>query len=287
MTPTIRPLLVLFALGAACAGEHPATPPLAPAGETLVKVNGVALGEADLQARLRSSEGHGGELTPERRRSTLEVLVGQEVLAQKARALGLDRDPRYVDAMRAAQAQVAALRRSELAQAFVREQVAAKVDVTDEQVRRYFDAHARQLGTEYQVAQILRRDRAAIDKAAAALREGRPFEGVAVEGYPTLDAASTRPWVMPYMRWQQLPEAWHEAVGKLMPGETSGVVAGPGGRFWLLQLLDRRDVPGVTYESVAPALKEQLRSQALEALREKTEAELRAAAKVEYVQAAP
>jgi hypothetical protein len=263
---------------AACEAPAPAGKPVG--DDTLVVVNGVPLGAADLQV-LQGATGHGEEAV-DRRAALIEGLVQQEVVAQQAVTLGLDRDPQYLEAMKGAQAQLAALRRRELGRAYFRHELEDRARVTDEEVRAYYDANAAQLRATYRVEQIFRRDRAAIDAALAALKAGRAFDEIAREGYPELGEGVQKPWELGPMAWRSLPEPWRATLATMTVGGTTGVIEGVNGRFWLLQLVERTENPELTFEKLAPGIREQLRVERVEVRRIAADKALRATATIEY-----
>ena len=54
------------------------------------------------------------------------------------------------------------------------------------------------------------------------------------------------------------------------------------GRVWIIKLVERRENPGITFESVKAPLLDSLRAAKIEKLREQAEHELRAKAKITY-----
>jgi bifunctional DNA-binding transcriptional regulator/antitoxin component of YhaV-PrlF toxin-antitoxin module len=83
------------------------------------------------------------------------------------------------------------------------------------------------------------------------------------------------------MKWRQIPKPWREVVYDLKPGEHSGVIAGPRGRYWLVQVLDRRVSPPVSLADFREQIGEELRGQQVEALRTKLDREIRDGARIE------
>ena len=82
-----------------------------------------------------------------------------------------------------------------------------------------------------------------------------------------------------------MPESWQGVVKDLPKGEVSGVIQGPNNRFWIIKLIDKRENPSITFESVKPSIMEVLKSAKIEALREQADRELRAEANIVYTEA--
>jgi parvulin-like peptidyl-prolyl isomerase len=68
----------------------------------------------------------------------------------------------------------------------------------------------------------------------------------------------------------------------MKPGQVSDVIAGEQGRFWILKLVDRREVQGATFEQVKPRIVSVLERQKLEKARTAMLEELRKKADVVY-----
>jgi parvulin-like peptidyl-prolyl isomerase len=256
-------------------------PSVVPAGyETLATVNGVPINQTDVR---RESSAHDKAPSPltDQTKSALESLIGQELAAQKALELGLDKDRKYREELYRLEAQVAAFKRKALSDLFYRGYLDKQVTVTPAEVRKYFDDHADEFRTELKVAQILTRDESRIQAAHQSLQSGKSFDDVARELFPNVPPGSGTPWELPYLKWNQLPPAWRGVVQKLQEGQTSGIIRGNNQRFWIVKLLDKR-TSEVPFESVEKAIAGMLRSDKLAALRKSTDEELRKSARIQY-----
>lgn len=275
--------LAAAALSGGCRESAEPAPPAAasaPLGDALASVDGVLIREEDVRIALTRA-GVRGRPTAEQRRNIVESLVRKELIAQRAESLGLDDDPRFQAKLRDVQAQVDLVRREELGDLFEVREIVGKAVVSDEQARAYFEAQKDELGTELQVQQILRRSKEDIDAVRAELDAGASFDEVAGRRYEGHAVAEKRPWDLGWLRWSQLPEPWRAVVPKLEPGATSGVIEGPGGRWWIVKLVERRAIPDVSFESEKAGIVEILKREQVDARRAEVERELRAGAKVE------
>ncbi|MBI5510874.1 MAG: peptidyl-prolyl cis-trans isomerase [Deltaproteobacteria bacterium] len=285
-TPFVRLLLVATLLEP-LAGCNDVVTPAGSADPVWARVNGRAITEADLDFRLRN-DSHRTEMRPEYRKNLLEAIIREEVLAGHATELGLDRDPQYQRGLRQLETQVAAFRRRRLTELLLSREVSRRSEVSEAEARRYFEAHAGELRTEVHLLQILQRSEAAIGRAQAALAAGKSFEEVAAGLSPEKAPPPGREhWDLGYARWQQIPAPWREAVTALKPGETSAVIKGLKDRFWILKLVDRRDNPGVTFESERVTLIDMLRRDRREETQAQLERELRDRARIEYLNPSP
>ncbi|MFO0630044.1 MAG: peptidyl-prolyl cis-trans isomerase [Polyangiales bacterium] len=271
-------LAVVGALLAASCGRATSTQAPVAQGDVVARVNGVAIDRAELSAASREGSPHGG--APEPAGAALENAVFEELLAQRAVARGLDRDPVFLAEVRRAEARLRAWRRTQLAA--LAERQAGAEPVTVDEARRYYDAHEAQVRGEVMVAQMLIRDETAAEAALRELRGGASFDDVARRLHPERTDPAARPWEMGFLRWQQLPDAWRAPLDALQPGQTSAVIRGPNRRFWILKLLARRQAEGVTFASVRPLIVQRLTEERRLGARDRLRAELLRGARVEY-----
>ncbi len=289
---TLLPLLatVAFGLTLACgqsqststtnqATDTPAQPPKS-AKDVLATVNGTPIGEADVRFAL-SSGGHNKEVPPGHRKNVLEVIIRRELIYQRAVGLGLDANASYQEKLRRMEAQINAFKRKELSELFWRE-IAGTAVISEAEAKKYFVENAARIGTEVHVWQILRRKEGLIEQVLNDLQRETPFEEVARKLFPNLPKTAGEPWDLGYLRWKQVPKPWRNVVYDLKKGQMSGVIRGPNNRFWIIKLIDRRQNPDITFESVKPTVMEILKNAKIEELREKTERDLRAKASIVY-----
>jgi parvulin-like peptidyl-prolyl isomerase len=245
-------------------------------------VNGVPVTEEEVRLKL-ARDSHESEVTQKRVDNTLDAIIRQELIRQRAVELGLDADPQYRARLRPAQAQLSAFERDQLEEAFFLREVLKKAEVDETTARKHFEDNAGLYRTERHLWQILHKGDEA--RAAQDLRDiesGTPFEEVAARRFPNLPRSAGRPWDLGFLKWPQVPEPWREVVLELKPGEVSGLIRGPRERFWVIKLIDTRENPDLTFESHKAAIIESLKAEAVDALRAKTEHDLRQRAEVEY-----
>jgi peptidyl-prolyl cis-trans isomerase C len=261
---------------ASTAAAEPATP----AGKVLVRVNGAAITEEDvrLSLRLRAPD---EPIPPDKQAAVLETLIREELIAQRAAAAGLEQNQGYLQERAKFEAQLNAMRRRTLSDLYYKTQIEGKAVADEATVARYFEAHKQQLATELHVQQILvRRDTDAF-AALEQLKAGKAFAEVARASFAQVPDEKAPPWDLGWMKWRQIPKPWREVVYDLKPGEHSGVIAGPRGRYWLVQVLDRRVSPPVSLADFREQIGEELRGQQVEALRTKLDREIRDGARIE------
>jgi hypothetical protein len=245
-------------------------PPKA-SGAAVATVNGVAITEAELNAVLKPSAHQPDAALPERRKTALATLVRDELMRQQAVEAGLEPEGLASDEVKRLEAQLAVAKRRALADAWLRREV-QRAEPTEAEARAVFEAQKGAFGTDYHVQQILLRDEALIEKAAADLRAGVPFEEVA--------KSIGLPHELGFLAWKQLPEPWRPVVSALSPGQASGVIKGPGNRFWLIRLVETRPRAETSFEELKPMILEDLKRGRLDQVTQRAEVELRKTARI-------
>jgi peptidyl-prolyl cis-trans isomerase C len=296
---TLRTLLPIWALlplvGLACGqpgGNAPARASASAAtsaarADLVATVNGAPITQLDVRLKLKN-DGHKEASRAEAGRpnldNVLETVIRDELAAQRAAELGLDADLRYRDGLHQLEAQVAAYRRRALSELYWERSVDKSAVPSDADARRYFDQNQKQVRTQVHVKQILRRGVGAMEEIRAQLAGGKKFDDVAAGLFPNRPPGTT-PWDLGYLSWYKLPDPWRTVVPALQPGQVSAVIAGPNDRFWILELVDRKEDPDVTFDTVKPAILADLTRARVDEAREKARRELREKARVERLAA--
>lgn len=280
MRARLSHLGLVIALGASCTQGGAQAPVGKSSSAVVATVNGVAITEAEVQLGLKPA-GHGNEPSaPERRKTVIAGLIHDELLRQKALELGLEPEGAAADEVAKLETMLNGARRKALAEAYFSKQILKKAEPTDQEARQFFDANAELIRTEYHLEQILLRDEAQITQAQRELQGGASFDEVARRQFPGLPEGVGLPWELGFLSWKQLPEFWRPVLETLKPGEVSPVIRGPGGRFWILKLIERRAKPEVTFEDVRPLIVEDLKRSRLEQLSQQADQDLRKSARI-------
>ena len=242
--------LTIWSCGGA-SSHAPAVP--SPEADVVASVNGVALRttDADLLLRRHDRNVRDPHVVGEIPQAVIDTLVREELRAQEATALGLDRDPKYQAELREKEAALAAWRREALGDLLIAERTAKSGEISEDEARAFFRDHKAELSTETHVLQILMRDRAAIDAVEATLASGRSFEDVAAEHFAIPATSTKKPWDLGYLRWAQLPDPWRPTLDTVPVGGTSGIIES-GGRYWILHVVDRRTDPTLDFQRARP-----------------------------------
>jgi len=251
--------------------------------DVLATVNGVPIRVSDVHFVLsREKRGRGADAATVK--ETLEQIIDQELARQQAEAAKLDRDSEYLRKLRFMEAPVNDFKRTELAKALRKQEVDAKIAVTDADARRFFEQNAARFQTKVHVYQILVRNKPKrIRKMKQDIAAGTSFEEVAARPFPEAMAKKVPPpWDLGFLRLDQVPESWHEALEKLKPGEVSDILRGPKGRQWIIKLVAKERDESITFDQVKPVIVEMLRGEQRRTLRTAAEKARRDHAKIVY-----
>jgi len=249
-----------------------------PPKDIVARVNGSPITEFDLR---QESRGHAGsEPMGAQRSANLETVVRNELLAQYAVEQGIDQDPLFLERMARADALYRAARRRELADVLFRRSIIDKASVSEDEARTYYQNNELRMKVELHVLQIMTRDEGQARKALAEIKGGAAFDQVAAKQFDKLPENAGKPWDLGFLRWRQLPPAWRSIAYDLKPGTTSDVIKGEGNRFWIINVVERREDSTATFDTLKPILIDDLKSQTIEKERSRLTEELRKKATV-------
>jgi peptidyl-prolyl cis-trans isomerase C len=265
----------LLALSACGGGKENKPAAAASASPTEATVNGTAISQSTVDLVIKQRAGAGQPVSPEARKSIVDNLVLQEVVAQEAAKQGLDKAPEFVE-------QMEAIKQSALANAYV-EDFVKKNPVTDEMLKaEYEKIKASTAGNEYKARHILVKDEAEAKAIIATLKKTpAAFEKLAKE--KSADAGSKASggdlgWFDP----QRMVPEFSAALAKLEKGKFTEEPVKTQFGYHVILLEDSRPVAPPPMEAVKPQLSQQLLQQSVK----KKLDELKAAAKIELTAAA-
>ncbi len=275
----MRVALTLALLGAACTGPQPKEKEAAPASEVVAWVNERPITEEDLALQ---PQARGHQPAGDSKAQVLEALITQELAAQRAQQLGLEPDPNGKKEIARAEAALQVAKRRAWANAWYAQQAQQVAQVTPEELKAFYQAHEQELRRQVRLVMALKRSEAEIQQLKQAVDQGTPFESV-LAAQAQAAGIEGKPWEMGWLGYPQLPPAWRAALATMKPGEVSGVLKGDHGRFWLIQLLEVREGPELTFEAAQPMIQQVLVAERSLPAKEAAEAALREKAKVVVV----
>jgi peptidyl-prolyl cis-trans isomerase C len=256
-------IMMLFSLAAGCKEKtetKEAARKAGPSEKTIVTVNGAPITLGDVNFRLRQSH-HGAKLTPEVKKQAVDEMVTQELLYQEGLRLGLDKDPKYREMVMDMRRRMEAVQRAEMARRVFNSEIAARVTITADDAKKYYEKNAGKIRTELHLEQVRFRDEGAASKALERIKGGLSFEDLAREKYPEVKGGSRAPWDLGFVRWNQIPAEWLDDVYSLKKGQVSGIVRGEKTGIRIFKLLDSRENPEADFESMRSSITNRMRDE--------------------------
>jgi EpsD family peptidyl-prolyl cis-trans isomerase len=243
------------------------------ATQAAVRVNGTEVTVHQINYRLQQERGLKPEQMEAAGRRTLERLIEQELVLQKAEQLKLDRDPRIIQALDAARHDV-------LARAYVEQVVQGVPAPTDEAVRKYYDdnpdlfAHRRVYAIVETIAKVAPDKVAALKAMVDAGKSGSDIAAwFKAENIEAKDQTLTR-------AAEQVPLALLKTLAKLPNGHS---LFGQDGEVVHVSTVTASHEEAVDFEHAKPAITQYLSNDARRKAVESNVAALRSAAKIEYL----
>ncbi len=244
-------LLLIFLLLPACKPKPEAA---SRDGSLLAIVNGVAITEDDLHMRL-----HAGHDDPEARERVLKEIIIEELFYQKGLKLGLDRDPKYRNAVTIMEQRLKDFKRSEMARRISNSQIAAKVEVTYEDTKKYYAEHKSEISEDLHliVVQFANEDQAR--DALQRIKAGAAPETVATELYSGDLNRKTLSWDRGFLHWNEIPVDLTETIYSLKKDEVSGVLCSTRTGVCIVKLVDRRENTAASFEKMSAGIMSRIR----------------------------
>lgn len=279
------PLIAVFLIASlfSCTGKKEANPKTGSdvRGRILATVNGVPITEEDVNLSVRKIA-HGEKLNPEATQNVLQVLVNKELIYQQSLELGLDNNMEYRMKLNEIEAQLRAFQRQELSNLY-RVHINGKAVVTDSEAREYFEKNSKRIQTKVHVLQIYYKgEEARITEDHKEIKSGKPFEKVASKRFPNLPKGMNAPWDLGYLHWSQIPPFWQGSIDRLEPGKVSDIIKGPGERFWVIKVVDKKVDPKITFDAEKEKIVEVLRKQKADELFQAMLSQMRTKSKIVF-----
>jgi hypothetical protein len=264
-----RLLVLLLPLLAGC-NERPGS-------RVVARVNGANLTVDDLSFRPEPSHGAPAQA----RKRTVEDVVKQELLFQQGVRLGLDRDPSFRGRLATLRDQSPAALRVEVARRVFNTEIASQIEVTSAQGEKYYEANAERIGTQLHLGLIRTESKAQAEAILKKLREGASFESQAEEATGSASDRGRRPWDLGFVRWEEIPVEFTDAIYGLNPGEVSTILGSQAAGFQIVKLFGAKRVDRGNYAAVSATVMNRLRDARLLATYNEYVANLKRTAKIE------
>lgn len=244
----------------------------------LAIVNGEAITEDDLYLVL--NDVHGPGKGSESRAEAIEDLINQELLYQQGRKLGLDKDLKYRNIIKVMEMRVREFKRAEMARRVTSTRIAATVNVTDEDARKYYAKNEAAISADFRFFVIQFPDEYKAREAHQKIKEGLPFETVASRFYPLVPGGNTPPWDSGFLHWNQVPVEWAGVLSVMKKGDLSGVLISPRAGISVLALIETRKNTDATFEVMSASIMSRIRDMRISEAYDRHIQDLRKASKI-------
>ena len=258
----IRTGLAAFAvaglLASAAHAQEPAKPAAksakgaakAPAGESIARVNGVAIPKARADAMMQQQAARGAPDNEQTRGAVKEELVNREIVAQEATRSGLAKNPEVV-------AQMDTVRQEILINAYIRDYL-RKHPITDDDIEKEYErAKAQTPDREYRARHILVETEDQAKDVIAQLKKGGKFEDLAAKNSKdpgTKDRGGDLDWTTP----GNLDKSFADAMVKLEKGRYTETPVKTRFGYHVIQVDDVPTVRVPTLAEIKPRIQQQL-----------------------------
>ncbi|MFQ5600215.1 MAG: peptidylprolyl isomerase [Candidatus Krumholzibacteriia bacterium] len=204
-------------------------------------------------------------------REILERWVETELLYQKARREGLDHEPEVAEVLRQ-------MHRRLLADELLQREMQARVHVTKEEIRAYYDAHREQYTQELHLRHIVLNTPEEAQEVLEQLRGGASFKALARKH--STDPTASRGGDLGFLAKGAMNPAFEAVVFDMEPSELRGPVASSFG-FHIVQLAgSRRSSRPVSFEAARDEIMQRLLLEKQQRAHRELLAELRRQAEV-------
>ena len=157
--------------------------------------------------------------------------------------LGLDKESGYKNFIAKKQNQVPRAQWREMKRRVINSQIAAKIDIRPQDARDYYEKNAERMATQLHLLYIKVKGKEAADEALKKIRGGESFEAVARPLMGDTKVDGREAWDLGFVKWDQIPVDFFDAVYRLKPGEVSDVMGSQQAGFQIVKVLAKKKVP--------------------------------------------
>ena len=245
-------------------------------GPAAATVNGKPISQRTIDMIVKQGGAAGHADSPEARKSIIDQLALQMVVAEEAVKKGLDKSPEVLD-------RISSLRQSVLANAYVEDFIKSNPISEDALKAEYERIKATISGTEYMARHILvDKESEAKDIIARLKKDPAQFPKLAMEKSKD-QGSKARGGELGWFDPRRMVPEFSAAVAKLEKGKFTEVPVKSQFGYHVILLEDSRAIEAPPLEQVKAQLSQQLQQQGVK----KQLDALKAAAKIEIVDAAP
>lgn len=203
----------------------------------LATVNGVQITADDV---VLWAGGHDDIMSSPLKDKAVEDVINAELLYQKGSKLGLDREKKFQGQLQLLEKKIATFKRTEMARRVRDVEIAAKVNVTDQELKDYYEKHAEEIDADLRLGVLQFPDEAKAKEALDRIRMGTTFEKIGVELNPHAPKGKGPVWDKGFLHWNQIPPDWASRIYGLKKQDVSDVLVNPKIGICIIKVIDRR-----------------------------------------------
>jgi peptidyl-prolyl cis-trans isomerase C len=248
--PMKKIVMAVFLIAALVACSKKET---AQTGPFLARVDGAPITQADFDREIQSLPDYAKQMFegPGGREKFLDEVIKKEILYQEALKQGIDKSPEFIRKMEDA-------KKMTLISGLLEKEIMSKAQVTDKDIRDYYDQHKNEFTTTSQIraSHILVKTEAEAEEVLARLKKGEKFEDIARK--ESMDKSSARNGgdIGYFSRGQIVPE-FEKAAASLKIGEISGPVKTQFG-YHIIKVTDKKTGPAADFDRVKEIIGQKL-----------------------------
>jgi peptidyl-prolyl cis-trans isomerase C len=232
--------------------------------EAVARVGNSVITASDFKARLQDTPPAYQQYatTSEGRRQFLNLLMREKVILAESKKEGLARETTYKDALKRFKEKqkrdLTGYKDTLLIEMFLSHLRTKKLNVTDADIRRYYDEHREEFDkpVEIQASHILVQSSDEAERALARIKSGESFDSVAKAVSMDPATATRGGKLMPFTRGSLMPE-FENAVFPLKEGELSGVVKSSFG-YHIIKKTGQKTLPAQSFEQARDQIQNRL-----------------------------
>lgn len=259
----------------ACKQEEKKEVKKAAAGPVVATINNKELTLSEFTERIKEypALAHGGKMSEETKKGFLDNLIVRELIFEEALRLGIDKDKETIDF-------IEEMKKRVVVDKFFKKEVDQKTQVTDDEIKKYFDETPEESKTpdEVRASHILLKTREEADVVLKKIKKGAKFEDLARQVTADPGSKDSGGDLGFFSQGMMVPE--FDAVAfKLKVGEVSDIVQSRFG-FHIIKLMEKREGKTKSFEEAKPEIEKTLLARKRKEKFDTLVAELKAKAKI-------
>jgi len=221
--------------------------------EVLAEVNGTPITQKDMDERLNTLPPQLKARYQTNKKQFLQELINQQLLVDEAKDQQIEKDEKLLSVLEKLKTEL-------MVQRLVEREVLEKINITDEEVRSFYDSNKENFQSQEQVHtyHILLPDEKQAKKVRKRLKKGEDFETLAKE--VSVGPSSARGGDLGFVQKGQLVPEFEKAAFEIKPNEISKVVKTQFG-YHVIKVTEKKPATQKGFDEVSKNIRLQLQQQ--------------------------